>query len=102
MTVETSFTLSGDVSNYGFYEINAIKALIAAEVGVQQSAVTVAITAASVHVTATIAVTSTTQAGTVHSTLSTGIMASPAAIRWMKASILVTTLTTDALPILPM
>ena len=81
MTVETSFTLSGDVSNYGFYEINAIKALIAAEVGVQQSAVTVAITAASVHVTATIAVTSTTQAGTVHSTLSTGIMASPAALQ---------------------
>ena len=81
MTVETSFTLSGDVSNYGFYEINAIKALIAAEVGVQQSAVTVAITAASVHVTATIAVTSTTQAGTGHSTLSTGIMASPAALQ---------------------
>jgi hypothetical protein len=81
MTVETSFTLSGDVSNYGFYEINAIKALIAAAVDVQQSAVTVAVTAASVHVTATIAVTSMTQAGTVQSTLSTGIMASPAALQ---------------------
>lgn len=79
--VEISFTLSGDVSSYGDAEVAAIRSVIAAEAGVDDSDVTVTITSASVEVTATIAVSDFSEAATVESSLSTGMMRSPTALQ---------------------
>ena len=79
-TVEMSFTLSGDPSDYGTEQEDAIKAVLAEEAGVSTSAVTLSITAGSVIVTAEISLPSFDGAATAAAALSTGVLASAKAL----------------------
>lgn len=79
-TVETSFTLSGDPSDYGTEEEDAIKTVLAEEAGVNISAVTLTITAGSVVITAEIVLPSSDDAATATTALSTGVLASADAL----------------------
>ena len=79
-TVETSFTLSGAPSDYGTEEEDAIKTVLAEEAGVNTSAVTLTITAGSVVITAEIVLPSSDDAATATTALSTGVLASAAAL----------------------
>jgi len=79
-TVEMSFTLSGDPSDYGTEQEDAIKTVLAEEAGVSTSAVTLSITAGSVIVTAEISLPSFHGAATAAAALSTGVLASAKAL----------------------
>ena len=75
-----SFTLSGDPSDYGTEQEDAIKTVLAGEAGVSTSAVTLSITAGSVIVTAEISLPSFDVAATAATALSTGVLASAKAL----------------------
>jgi len=79
--VLSTFTLSGDVSDYGPAEQNTIRRAIATAASVPVSVVRIHLTAASVLVKASIAVADATVAASVSATLSGGILASPDALK---------------------
>jgi hypothetical protein len=79
-----SFVLSGTVSDYGVAAQTALRDAVAANAGVSPADVTIRITAASVNVQSTIATYSTAAAATDQAAITnptTGMMASPAALR---------------------
>ena len=78
--VHAAFTASGDVSDYGPDKQLAIRTLFANATSVSTSAVTLTITPASVAITVSVVLPSATAANSASSALSTGIMASPAAL----------------------
>ena len=69
--VTVAFTLSGDVADYDSTKQDAIKGVVATAAGVAASAVTLDIQAASVTVTATIAVADTAAAHSMKTTITT-------------------------------
>ena len=78
--VTTSFTLGGVVDDYGAAQQTSIKRVLAAAASVSESAVTLALTSASVNVAADISVASQAAESTMTTTLTAGILANAASL----------------------
>jgi len=79
-TVESSFTLNGDTSDYGDAARGSIAAALASAASVSAASVSLDITAGSVIVAATIYVASASDASSKASTLANGIFASSSSL----------------------
>jgi len=98
--VTTTFTLSGDVSDYDTAKQDAMKSVFASAAGVDASKVTLLIAPASVAVTVAIAVADAAAASSTQSTLSSGILASASSLQGALASGGVAGVTVQSAPVI--
>ena len=96
----TTFTLSGDVSDYDTAKQDAMKSVFASAAGVDASKVTLIIAPASVFVTIAIAVADAAAASSTQSTLSSGILASASSLQGALASGGVAGVTVQSAPVI--
>jgi len=98
--VTTTFTLSGDVSDYDTAKQDAMKSVFASAAGVDASKVTLIIAPASVFVTIAIAVADSVAASSTQSTLSSGILASASSLQGALTSGGVAGVTVQSAPVI--